>query len=173
MYIVLQIESVMTPDRWRRIEELYHAASPLSVEVRDEYLAEHCGSDADLIQAVSSLLAQSSEGAPILDEQIWTAPYEKSQVESESANFGPYKLISQLGAGGMGVVYLAEDTRLHRKVAIKISRGRYSERFEHEARAIAALNHPCICTLYDVGPTTLSWSCWRAKPSATGCGVEN
>ena len=68
---------------------------------------------------------------------------------------GPYEIIEPIGAGGMGQVYKASDTRLGRIVAIKISNERFTERFEHEARAVAALNHPNICTLYDVGPNYL------------------
>src|SRR6266446_2185058 len=68
---------------------------------------------------------------------------------------GPYEILAQLGAGGMGEVYRARDTRLGREVAIKISKEQFSERFEREARAVAALNHPHICTLYDIGPNYL------------------
>src|ERR1700682_4456490 len=68
---------------------------------------------------------------------------------------GPYQILNPIGAGGMGEVYKARDTRLDRTVAIKVSRERFSERFEREARAIAALNHPHICTLFDVGPDYL------------------
>ncbi|HTW63740.1 MAG TPA: protein kinase [Bryobacteraceae bacterium] len=68
---------------------------------------------------------------------------------------GPYEIIEPIGAGGMGQVYKASDTRLGRIVAVKISNERFTERFEHEARAVAALNHPNICTLYDVGPNYL------------------
>ena len=70
-------------------------------------------------------------------------------------HLGPYSITALLGRGGMGEVYKALDTRLHREVAIKVSAERFSERFEREARAIAALNHPNICTLYDVGPNYL------------------
>src|ERR1700716_1185808 len=68
---------------------------------------------------------------------------------------GPYEILVPIGAGGMGEVYKARDTRLDREVAIKISAEQFSERFEREARAIAALNHPNICQLYDVGPNYL------------------
>src|SRR5262245_52659704 len=68
---------------------------------------------------------------------------------------GPYQILAPIGAGGMGEVFHARDTRLARDVAIKVSGARFSERFEREARAIAALNHPNICQLYDVGPNYL------------------
>ena len=68
---------------------------------------------------------------------------------------GPYEIVSPLDSGGMGDVYTARDTRLDRLVAIKTSRAEFSERFEREARAVAALNHPNICQLYDVGPSYL------------------
>src|SRR3979411_366131 len=68
---------------------------------------------------------------------------------------GPYRITEAIGAGGMGEVYKAHDARLGRDVAIKVSPGHFSERFEREARAIAALNHPHICQLYDVGPNYL------------------
>ncbi len=64
----------------------------------------------------------------------------------------PYEVESRLGAGGMGEVWKARDTRLGRSVAVKVSKTEFSERFEREARAVAALNHPNIATLYDVGP---------------------
>jgi eukaryotic-like serine/threonine-protein kinase len=68
---------------------------------------------------------------------------------------GPYQILAPLGAGGMGEVYKARDTRLDRVVAIKVSKTEFSERFEREARAVAAVNHPHICQLYDVGPNYL------------------
>lgn len=68
---------------------------------------------------------------------------------------GPYEILSALGAGGMGEVWKARDTRLNRIVAIKASLSPFSERFEREARAIAAVNHPHVCSLYDVGPDYL------------------
>jgi len=68
---------------------------------------------------------------------------------------GPYEILALIGAGGMGEVYRARDPRLNRDVAIKVSQERFSDRFEREARAVAALNHPNICTLYDVGPDYL------------------
>ena len=74
---------------------------------------------------------------------------------AEGDKLGPYQILSRIGAGGMGQVYKARDSRLNRIVAVKVSSEQFSERFEREARAIAALNHPNICTLYDVGPNYL------------------
>src|ERR1051326_6305654 len=68
---------------------------------------------------------------------------------------GPYETLDAIGAGGMGEVWKARDTRLGRTIAIKVSKQQFSERFEREARAVAALNHPHICQLYDVGPDYL------------------
>ena len=74
---------------------------------------------------------------------------------SVSKMLGRYKIIEPIGAGGMGEVWKARDTRLGREVAIKISSEKFSDRFEHEARAVATLNHPNICQIYDVGPDYL------------------
>src|SRR2546427_5709126 len=74
---------------------------------------------------------------------------------ASGTRLGPYEIVEPIGAGGMGEVYKARDTRLDRMVAIKISREQFSERFEREARAVAALNHPHICQLFDVGPNYL------------------
>src|SRR5450756_405910 len=71
------------------------------------------------------------------------------------AKLGHYEILAPIGAGGMGEVYRARDPRLNRDVAIKVSAAQFSERFEREAKAIAALNHPNICALYDVGPNYL------------------
>ena len=68
---------------------------------------------------------------------------------------GPYEILAPIGKGGMGEVWKARDSRLDRIVAIKVSNEKFSERFEREARAVAALNHPNICTLHDVGPNYL------------------
>src|SRR5437763_5538476 len=83
------------------------------------------------------------------------------------APLGPYVLLAPIGAGGMGEVYKARDTRLDRIVAIKTSKEAFSERFEREARAVAALNHPNICQLYDVGPDYLVMEFIEGVPIAS------
>src|SRR6185295_14832464 len=74
---------------------------------------------------------------------------------SRGTQLGPYEVLESIGVGGMGEVYRGRDTRLGRAVAIKVANERFTDRFEQEARAVAALNHPNICTLYDVGPNYL------------------
>ena len=145
----------MDPSRWKQIEELYHAALECEPDERAAFLARaHPG----LRREVESLLAQESSATP-LDQPAWegAASLLGSTVAALPAGtqLGPYKIQGPLGAGGMGEVFRAVDTRLGRAVAIKTSQAQFSERFEREARAISALNHPNICTLYDVGPNYL------------------
>jgi serine/threonine protein kinase len=78
------------------------------------------------------------------------------------ARLGPYEIVAAIGAGGMGEVYKAVDPRLNRIVAIKVSKEQFSERFEQEARAVAALNHPNICHVYDFGADYLVMDLWTA-----------
>jgi serine/threonine protein kinase len=83
---------------------------------------------------------------------------------SAGDRLGPYEILAPIGAGGMGEVYKARDTRLDRIVAIKVSKEQFSERFEREARTVAALNHPNICTLHDLGPNYLVMEYVEGEP---------
>src|ERR1700722_18593949 len=85
---------------------------------------------------------------------------------SPGDKLGPYEILAPIGAGGMGEVYRAHDSRVGRDVAIKVSQEKFTERFDQEARAIAALNHPNICQLYDVGPNYLVMEYIEGKPLA-------
>jgi serine/threonine protein kinase len=85
---------------------------------------------------------------------------------SAGEKLGPYELLARIGAGGMGDVWKACDSRLDRTVALKVSKVAFSERFEREARLVASLNHPHICTLYDVGPNYLVMELVDGKPIA-------
>jgi serine/threonine protein kinase len=95
---------------------------------------------------------QSSETLPLATQTLTNT--ERSEAGPDlppDLRLGPYQILGPLGEGVMGKVYQARDTRLNRPVAIKVSTGRFSSRFEREARTISALNHPNICTLYDIG----------------------
>src|SRR5271155_157717 len=85
---------------------------------------------------------------------------------------GPFEILAPLGAGGMGEVYRARDTRLDRIVAGKISQKQFSERFEREARTVAPLNHPNICTLHDVGPNYLVMEYVEGEPLRRPASVD-
>lgn len=144
----------MLSTRWQSVEDVYHAASEKPADERAAYVAEACRGDEDLRREVEELLQQSDEAASsILDHPVGRL---LDQPEFEAGQtLGPYRVLGLIGSGGMGRVYKAIDTRLGRPVAIKVSRAGFSGRFRREARAVAALNHPHICTLYDLGPNYL------------------
>jgi tetratricopeptide (TPR) repeat protein len=146
----------MSRERLRQIEELYHAAREKTADERAALLSQ---ADPELRREVESLLRQAPGGEFLDRPAIQNAPelLEDETVTSldTGASLGPYRIVSKLGEGGMGEVFRAVDTRLGRAVAIKTTQERFSDRFEREARAIGALNHPNICTLYDVGPSYL------------------
>src|SRR2546422_1123208 len=146
----------MTPERLRQIEELYHSARKREPNERAAFLAEACRDDEELRQELDQLLAPDSSSDNILDSPAADLLASSTVAQlTTGTQIGPYKIEAELGAGGMGEVYRAGDTGLKRTVAIKVAKENFGERFEREARAIAALNHPNICTLYDVGPNYL------------------
>ena len=139
----------VTPERWRQIEELYHAARERGTEA----LAQ---ADSDVRRAVEVLLAQDGGDDKILDRPASDLLADVTMTQlTAGTRLGPYKIERVLGAGGMGEVFEAIDTRLGRKIAIKVCSKQFSGRFEREARAISSLNHPHICTLHDIGPNYL------------------
>jgi serine/threonine protein kinase len=143
----------MNTERRRQIEQLYHAALQQEAEHRESFLAAACQDDEELRRQVADLLTQSGSTLSVVDQTAReeTEGLETRTVLAPGARLGPYHIVSPLGEGGMGKVYRAVDTRLGRAVAIKISAEEFSKRFEREARTISALNHPHICTLYDIG----------------------
>jgi tetratricopeptide (TPR) repeat protein len=146
----------MTPERFLEVEQLYHAAREASDEERAALLGR---SHPELRREVESLLSQQASGEFLDRPAIQNAPelLEDSTIAALAAGacLGPYRIESKLGEGGMGEVFRAIDTRLGRAVAIKIAHERFSSLFEREGRAISSLNHPHICTVYDVGPNYL------------------
>jgi serine/threonine-protein kinase len=144
-------------ERLQQIENIFQEALQCPPTARDAYVREACRGDAELEREVSSLLANHNEDSK---SESWPAAAAAQLIDLPTSlqpgqSLGPYRIESFLAAGGMGEVYRATDTRLHRQVAIKISAARFSERFEREAGVIASLNHPNICQLYDVGPNYL------------------
>jgi eukaryotic-like serine/threonine-protein kinase len=146
--------SHLITDRWRRIESLCHAALARPAEDRAAYLAEACGGDEALREEVESLVADGDADGSFLELPIVGDAVSPPLVGRQ---LGPYRIEAPIGAGGMGEVYHAKDTRLDRNVAIKVLPPQWTAdpqrrtRFEREARAVAALKHPNICTLYDIG----------------------
>ena len=140
----------MDEARWRKVEALYEAALAVAPSQRAALLEESCGGDASLRSEVESLLSCASKAQDFLEAPaVDILPDATRQAVGQRV--AHYEIEEKLGEGGMGVVYKARDTRLGRSVALKFVKAQFSERFEREARAIAALNHPHIATLYDVG----------------------
>ena len=149
----------MNPERWRQIEELYHAALLRTEGERVPFLAQACGGDAALRREVESLLAQAASTGRVVDgsELAFTPAAESVRAPvSTGWRLGIYELQTLLGAGGMGMVYRAIDTKLNRPVAIKFLSDQIADpparrRFQREARMASSLNHPHIVTVHDAG----------------------
>ncbi|MFZ1917967.1 MAG: protein kinase [Terriglobales bacterium] len=147
---------------WRKVETLFHEALELTPQARSAFLDEKCTGDARLRQEVESLLASAGQPLDFLQKPVLEAANrmildDRHKMMAAGTQLDHYKIISMLGAGGMGEVYLAEDTRLRRKVALKMIAPELTQderglrRFEHEAHAASALNHPNILTIYEFG----------------------
>src|SRR4030095_11922975 len=146
------------PSGWRRLKDVFDEARALPDDQRADYLDEACAADQELRREVESLLSSYETADDFLEQPAARVFGRLSAVGPlDGLTIGPYQIGSRIGAGGMGEVYKALDTRVGRSVAIKVLPGHLAtdplvrERFEREARAVAALNHPHICTLYDIG----------------------
>ncbi len=156
----------MERNRWQQIEELYHAALERAPEERAAFLAETCADDSGLRREVEELLRYDGAAESFIEENALAV--EARQLEAEDLSttkaqagvgqkIGAYKILAPLGKGGMGEVHLALDTRLGRKVAVKLLPARFTtdagrvRRFAQEARAASALNHPNIITIHEIG----------------------
>jgi len=149
----------LTPERWQQVTRIYELAVEHDSASRDTFLANACVGDEELRREVESLLLQD-DARVVLDRPVWAtvAPLLDGVCDlRRGVALGPYRIESPLGGGGMGEVFRATDTRLNRLVAIKTlpshlaSDQQVRARFAREARAVAALAHSHICTLYDVG----------------------
>ncbi len=151
----------MNPARWKKIKGLFDVALEIPSTKREEFLDNACGDDSELRREVENLLTSFKDDSFM--EQ--PAAYEVASViiKAETKNleagkrFGHYEIVRQIGAGGMGEVYLAEDKKLDRRVAVKILNEKFSrhesnlQRFIQEAKAASALNHPNILVIHEVG----------------------
>src|SRR5213080_4333913 len=151
----------MTPERWQQVEEVLQAALDRPPHERASFLNEACSTDEELRQEASSLIDAYDEAGDFIEEpaiahdaHVLISNHQQNNIGRE---IGPYQIIERLGAGGMGEVYLAQDRRLDRQVALKILPAYFVSdearlrRFQTEARAASALNHPNILTIYEVG----------------------
>ena len=154
-------------DHWKKIQEVFQTA--LLTEDRSAYLAETCRNDAGLRAEVEALLAAHEKDTSFLNAPAWEQsasliadPNDETAILPQPKSFSHYEIISLLGKGGMGEVYLASDTKLGRKAALKILPEQFTTepdlvaRFEREARAASALNHPNILTVYEIGESEKS-----------------
>ena len=154
----------MTPEQWQQVRDVLHSAVRLPANQRPAYLDVHCAGQPALRREVEQLLAAEGNVPPSFIESPALEQLPR-QTESKlsgtvlaaGTKLGPYVVQGLIGAGGMGEVYKARDTRLNRTVAVKVLPHSLSadpfrrQRFEREARAISALQHPNICTLHDIG----------------------
>ena len=150
----------MTPERWQQVKQIFNSALSYRPEERDSFLSQVCSGDANLRREVESLIASHEQSGNFIDEPAFVAAAslladEKVELPA-GETIGSYEIRSFISRGGMGEVYLAEDKRLGRKVALKLLPVSFTKdddrlrRFEQEARAASALNHPNIITIYEI-----------------------
>src|SRR5947209_19868136 len=153
----------MNPERWQQASRILESVFERDPDRRAAYLDEVCANDAELRREVESFLAASEQAGSLLDSpamQMAAPLFVDDSVESMlGQSIGPYQIVTALGAGGMGEVYLAHDKRLGRRIALKLLPTYFTtdkdrlRRFEQEAHAASTLSHPNICMIHEVGET--------------------
>src|SRR5256884_3403466 len=151
----------MTPEHWQQVKEVLNAALGRDPHERAAFISKACSGDESLRLEVEAIIISHGEAGSFIEEPAFNVNAEMfagEQTESLAGrSFGPYEILSQLGAGGVGDVYLAQDSRLGRKVALKLLPSHFTSdadrlrRFQQEARAASALNHPNILTIHEIG----------------------
>src|SRR6185295_5681964 len=148
----------ITPERWEQIKGIFEAVIDLEPADRVAFLNSNCSDDESLRRDVEVLLSSDDHGWELLERPAYEAAaelLEEQQALTPGDEVGHYEVIRQLGKGGMGEVYLALDRSLGREIALKILPADYItrdrvQRFQQEARAASALNHPNIVTIYEI-----------------------
>src|SRR5215470_2403915 len=151
----------MTPERWQQVKQVFQSAIERPPDERAAFLAHACAGDPNLRGEVESLISSHDQAGDSIEAIAADAATE--MIADNQAGrivgrqIGHYQVLSHIGRGGMGDVFLAQDTTLGRKVALKLLRTEYTRdedrlrRFQQEARAASALNHPNILTIHDIG----------------------
>jgi Tol biopolymer transport system component len=157
----------MDSERWKRLEQVYQRVLDSRPERRAAVLEESCSDDPDLLRELESLLEAREQAGNFLSPEGLNGYIEemdsKPAASAVGSKLGPYEILSDIGAGAMGEVYLARDSRLDRRVALKILPARFTQdgervsRFRREAKITSALNHPNIMTIHEIGEVDETW----------------